>query len=287
LRAFAVYRCCDVGLLVGAVLIHHYAHTSDFELVFDRRHFPDGLSHVEGSAATVVALLLVFAALGKSAQVPFGGWLPRAMEGPTPSSAIFYGGLSIHAGAYLLLRASPILDRSPIAAGVLVLIGLVTAVYATLTGRVQSDAKNQLAYASMAQVGLILAEIGLGLRLLAVAHIAGHAAVRTLQFLRAPSLLHELHLIHGAARGELSRPGAPYEQLLPARVRTWLYAIAVHRITLDVVLERWLLGPVLFVARTLDLVERRVVAAFEPTVPPALERAEPVPALSGAPEDAE
>ncbi len=279
LRAFAVYRSCDIGLLVGAVLIHHYAHTSDFGQAFSG-HFPHGLSHLDGAAATLVALLLVFAALGKSAQVPFGGWLPRAMEGPTPSSAIFYGGLSIHAGAYLLLRASPILERSPVASGVLVTIGFVTAVYATLTGRVQSDAKNQLAYAAMAQVGLVLAEIGLGLRLLAVVHIAGHAAVRTLQFLRAPSLLHELHLIHSAARGEIRRPGAQYELLLPERVRTWLYAVAVHRITLDVLLERWLLAPALVLARSLDAAERRVASAFESTPQPAIDPADSVPALS-------
>jgi NADH-quinone oxidoreductase subunit L len=277
LRAFATYRVCDVGLLVGAVLIHHYAHTSDFEVAFDHGHFPEGLSHLDGGAATIVALLFVFASLGKSAQLPFSGWLPRAMEGPTPSSAIFYGGLSIHAGAYLLLRISPILDRSPFAAAVLVAIGLVTAAYATLVGRVQSDAKNQLAYASIAQVGLILAEIGLGLRLLAVVHIAGHAAVRTLQFLRAPSLLHELHLMHGAAGGELSPTGAHYERLLPARARRWLYALAVQRTVIDSALERFVVAPVMLLARALDDAERRLASAFEPAKPAPLPAPPPHP----------
>ena len=285
LRTFAIYRICDVGLLVGAVLIHHYAHTSDFEVAFDHGHFPEGLSHLDGSAATIVALLIVFAVLGKSAQLPFTGWLPRAMEGPTPSSAIFYGGLSIHAGAYLLLRISPILDRSPVAATVLIAIGLVTSAYATLAGRVQSDAKNQLAYASIAQVGIILAEIGLGLRLLAVVHIAGHAAVRTLQFLRAPSLLHELHLMHGAAGGELRQPGAHYEKLLPPRIRRWLYAVAVHRIVIDTLLERWFVSPVLAVARTLDAAERRLTSAFENPRAQAVVVPPPVHALSSHAKD--
>jgi NADH-quinone oxidoreductase subunit L len=263
LRTFAIYRVCDVALLVAAVLIHHYAHTAEFEVAFDHGHWPGGLAHLEGSAALWVGLLLVFAAMGKSAQLPFSGWLPRAMEGPTPSSAIFYGGLSVHAGAYLLLRTSPVLDQSPIAAAVLVGVGLVTAVYATLVARVQSDAKNQLSYATIAQVGLILAEIGLGLRLLAVVHVAGHATIRTLQFLRAPSILHEYHEMSHAAGGQPPPTGLHYERLLPARARRWLYSIALQRTTFDALLDQYAARPLLFVARGLDRIERRFVALFD------------------------
>lgn len=280
LRAFAVYRVCDVGLLVAAVLVHHYAHSSEFDTAFGHGHWPDGLAHLEGGAATLVGLLLVLAAMGKSAQVPFGGWLPRAMEGPTPSSAIFYGGLSIHAGAYLLLRTAPVLDRSPVAEGALVAIGLVTAIYATLVGRVQADAKNQLAYAAMAQVGLILAEIGLGLRMLALVHIAGHACVRTLQLLRAPSLLHEFHRIHGAAGGHLPETGLHFEMLVPPRIRHWLYGLSLQRGAMDAVLDRLLVAPLLGLASGLDRLERRWTSLFDPTrseVPEAGGEPAPVP----------
>jgi len=257
LRAFATYRVCDIGLLVGAVLIHHYAHSSEFDVAFDHGHWPGGLSHLEGGQATLVALLMVFAAMGKSAQVPLSGWLPRAMEGPTPSSAIFYGALSIHAGAYLLLRMSPILERSPLACVVLVIIGLASAIHGTMAGRVQSDAKNSLAYASMAQVGIIMVEIALGLRMLALLHIVGHASVRTLQFLRAPSMLHDYHRVESAAGGELGSTGAQYEVLLPVPVRRWLYRLALERGYHDEILWRFVVGPLLRLAAVLDAGERR------------------------------
>ena len=133
--------------------------------------------------------MLLVAAAGKSALVPFSGWLPRAMEGPTPSSAVFYGALSVHLGAFLLLRVSPILDLSPWLCAAVVVAGLATAVFAAVAGRVQTDIKSALSFASLTQVGIIVAEIGLGLRYLALVHILGHGCLRTLQFLRAPTLL--------------------------------------------------------------------------------------------------
>src|SRR5690606_18434876 len=126
--------------------------------------WPLGKAVLTSSQALPVGLLLLVAAAGKSALVPFSGWLPRAMEGPTPSSAIFYGALSVHLGAFLLLRVSPLLDASvPLSVAVFAL-GLITALYANLTARVQTDVKSALAFASLTQVGIIVAEIGLGLR---------------------------------------------------------------------------------------------------------------------------
>ncbi|MFY0579836.1 proton-conducting transporter membrane subunit [Cystobacter fuscus] len=120
--------------------------------------------------ATALGLCLMLAAMGKSAQLPFSNWLPRAMEGPTPSSALFYGALSVHAGVYLLLRVAPLLQRSAVASGVLVVVGLLTAVHATLVWRVQTDVKSSLAYGVLTQVGLMFAEVGLGLYRLALVH---------------------------------------------------------------------------------------------------------------------
>lgn len=277
LRAFAVYRVCDVGLLVAAVLFHHHAHTADFQR---------GLGEIDGGAAHLVGVLLVLAAMGKSALVPFGSWLPRAMEGPTPSSAIFYGGLSIHAGAYLLLRTAPVLERSVVASAVLVGVGGVTAIYATLVARAQTDAKNQLAYAAMAQVGLIVVEIALGLHTLALVHVCGHACLRTLQFLRAPSLLHAYHQMSDAGGGHVPATGVHYERLLPDRARRWLYSIAHHRAALDIVLDRWGARPLLAVATTLDRLERRFVALFEPHATPHPE-ASVDPAVASTSDEAE
>ena len=184
---------------------------------------------LSGGSATVVGLLLLLAACGKSAQVPFSGWLPRAMEGPTPSSAIFYGGISVHAGAYLLLRCQPILEASPIASAAVIVIGLASAIHGTMVARACSDVKTSLAYSSISQLGVIFVEIGLGLSWLALLHIVGHAMVRTLQFLRAPSMLHDYHTVHAAAGGHLAKTGSHFEAILPVRVQLWLYRLALDR----------------------------------------------------------
>ncbi|HLI83007.1 MAG TPA: putative inorganic carbon transporter subunit DabA [Bryobacteraceae bacterium] len=140
-------------------------------------------------------------AAGKAAQIPFSGWLPRAMEGPTPSSAIFYGGISIHAGAYLLLRVQPLLAHMRVAAVCVIVVGLATAIYGTIVGRASAAAKTSLAFASLTQVGVVFAEIGIGWRSIAIAHILGHAVVRTLQFLRSPSKEPSLSMRSPAGQG--------------------------------------------------------------------------------------
>ena len=191
-RAFITYRICDAGILAAGVVIHAAVGSGDFDRLF-HGSWPQATCLVPSSTATVITLLLVFAALGKTAQVPFSGWLPRAMEGPTPSSAIFYGALSIHAGAYVLLRCEPLLDAAPAVGWVLVFIGGGTALHASIVGRVQTDLKSMLAYGSMMQAGLIFVEIGLGWRVIPLIHVVSHAILRSLQILRSPSALHDRH----------------------------------------------------------------------------------------------
>jgi NAD(P)H-quinone oxidoreductase subunit 5 len=191
-----------------------------------------------------VSLLLVFAAMGKSGQVPFSNWLPRAMEGPTPSSAIFYGALSIHAGAYLLLRCEALLDAAWLARLALVLIGAGTAVHAALVGRVQTDLKSMLAYASMTQAGIIFVEIGLGFRIVALVHIVSHAILRSLQILRSPSALHDRHELEAALGGHPGAASWSVVNLLPERVQRRLYRVALDRGFEEVVVSRLVVGPV-------------------------------------------
>jgi NAD(P)H-quinone oxidoreductase subunit 5 len=234
LRVFAVYRACDLGLLLGVFAMHHWAGTASFD---------HGLPQLSGSRALIVALLLLLAAAGKGAQAPFSGWLPRAMEGPTPSSAIFYGAISIHAGAYLLLRAQPFLAQSALASALVIAIGLMTAIHGTIVGRACADAKTSLAHASLTQVGVVFVEIGMGWKWIAVAHILGHATVRTLQFLRAPSMLHDYHEMHSAIGGEIAAAGAHLEDAFPPRVQLWLYRWALDRGHLDTLLDRFVIDP--------------------------------------------
>lgn len=236
LRVFGIYRACDIGLFVGVFAMHHWAGTASFD---------HGFPSLTDSRALIVCLLLLLAAAGKAAQIPFSGWLPRAMEGPTPSSAIFYGAIPIHAGAYLLLRAQPMLARSTLASALVILVGFTTAIHGTIVGRASADAKTSLAYATLTQVGLVFIEIGIGWKWLAVAHILGNATVRTMQFLRAPSMLHDYHQMHSAMGGELSPTAKQIEELLPERVQLWLYRWAFDRGHLDTILDRWVTDPLL------------------------------------------
>jgi len=244
LRAFVTYRLCDVGLLAAGVALHFMVGTSD---VGPSTGGPWAGFVVPSTwaGASIVGLLILWASVGKAAQLPFSGWLPRAMEGPTPSSAIFYGALSIHLGPYLLLRSESILQASGLAAGAVIAVGALTALHATFVGRTQSDIKSALAYASMTQVGLIYVEIGLGFRYLAVAHIVGHAAIRTLQILRSPSLLHDHHHLEQAMGRQLPRTGGHLERLVPQAFQPWLYRVALERGGFDAVLKDWAVAPAL------------------------------------------
>ncbi len=238
LRVFGIYRACDIGLLLGVFALHNWAGSGSFA---------SGMPELAATQATVVCLFLLLAAAGKAAQIPFSGWLPRAMEGPTPSSAIFYGAISIHAGAYLLLRAQPLLAEAPVASIAVILTGLATAIYGTMAGRASADVKTSLAFASLTQVGVIFVEIGFGWKSVAIAHVLGHALVRTLQFLRAPSMLHDYRRMRSAIGGEVSQ--GRVEDLLPDRVRLWLYRWALDRGHLDTILDRCFIQPLYEVSR--------------------------------------
>jgi NAD(P)H-quinone oxidoreductase subunit 5 len=267
LRVFAVYRACDIGLLVGAFALHKWAGTASFAA---------GLPKLGGAQSTIVCLFLLLAAAGKAAQIPFSGWLPRAMEGPTPSSAVFYGAISIHAGAYLLLRVQPLLAEAPAASVSVILVGVATAIYGTIAGRASADAKTSLAFASLTQVGVVFAEIGLGWRSIATAHILGHALVRTLQFLRAPSMLHDYHRMHSAIGGEISPTGSHLEDMVPEQMRVWLYRWALDRGHLDTILDRWFIHPLLQLSKLLarlDSVGRS--ATVTPRIEPSLSMRSP------------
>lgn len=268
IRAYVVYKLCDLGLIAAALLCHHWLGGGDFDLLFGTASWPAGDSALTGGQALTIGLLFAFSAAGKSAQVPFSGWLPRAMEGPTPSSAIFYGALSVHAGAFLLLRIGPLLQQAPLAALAVVCMGLATATYATLVGRVQTDIKSALAYSALTQVSIIIVEIGCGLRYLALLHLIGHAAVRSLQILRSPSLLHDRHELEDAAGGgdaavntELLRPAWFHvERLVPESLRRYTFRLALERGNWDQILEVYIIAPFLAVFRAADRLERSVSA---------------------------
>jgi len=255
-RVWTTYRLADAAFLVAAITMHRLTGAGEFDGLMGSGPWPEGVAAIDPWPALAVGLLLLLAAAGKSGMVPFSGWLPRAMEGPTPSSAVFYGALSVHLGTYLLLRVSPLLDVSlPLRLAVITL-GLVSAIFGTLASRVQSDVKNALAFASLTQVGIITIEIGLGLRYIALIHMIGHACLRTLQLLRAPSVLRDHQMLEDAVGAHLtgdevnpSRPATPFQ--------LWLYRFALHRGYLDATLDRWIVRPFIGLFQWCDTMERR------------------------------
>lgn len=265
LHVWIVYRVSDAALLLAAVVMHHMLGDGDWGRLLGHNSdhpWPDGNTPATATQALIVGLLLLIAAAGKSGLVPFSGWLPRAMEGPTPSSAVFYGALSVHLGAFLLLRMSSLLAASPVLAGLVVALGLATAVYAHVTGSVQTDIKSALSFASLAQVGFIVAEIGLGawipfLWYVALAHLLGHACLRTHQFVRAPTLLQDYRHLEDAIGARLQRPEVQWVQLVPRRFHGWLYRFALERGYLDTILITFVATPFVRLFRWFDRIERR------------------------------
>jgi NAD(P)H-quinone oxidoreductase subunit 5 len=257
IRVWVVYRVADAAFLVAALAMHHLTGGGDFEHLTGAGAWPEGVGVLSPNRALFVGLLLLIAAAGKSALVPFSGWLPRAMEGPTPSSAIFYGALSVHLGAFLLLRVGSVLASSPLLSVIVIVIGLVTALYAEITARVQTDVKSALAFASLTQVGIIVAEIGFGFRYLALVHIIGHACLRTLQLLRAPSLLLDYDVLENAIGEHASRKITVWERILPESTRAWVFRWALERGYFDSFFNEYIVRPFLFVFQSCDAWERR------------------------------
>lgn len=243
LRVWGMYRIADAAFLGAAIALHHQTGGGDFSVLMGDEPWPAGTASLGGGSALLVGTFLLIAAAGKSGLVPFSGWLPRAMEGPTPSSAIFYGALSIHLGAFLLLRVSPILNRSALLCVMVVGLGLVSALFAALAGRVQTDIKSALAFASLTQVSIIVVEIGLGFQYLALVHLIGHACMRSLQLLRAPTLLRDYKTMENAIGESLDHDTPRIIAWLGESTQRRLYRCAMERGYMDSILDESLVKP--------------------------------------------
>jgi hypothetical protein len=187
-------RVGDVGFLAAIFLTFSQLGAIDYASINARA----GALHP--AAAAPIALCLLAAALAKSGQLPFSTWLARAMEGPTPSSALFYGAVMASAGVYLVVRVHPLIDASPAARSALLLCGAATALYAGLVSLVQSDVKSGLIFSTMGQLALMFVACGLRAYGVAIFHLLAHAIVRFLQLLTAPSAL-QTTLPPGRSRG--------------------------------------------------------------------------------------
>lgn len=240
-RAFVTNRIGDAGFLLGIFLAFHWLGGVEWPTVQGNAGALDPLR------ADLIGLAFLLAALAKSAQVPFAPWVSRALEGPTPSSAIFYGSLMVHAGVYLLIRLEPVLEQAPAVMALIAALGLLTALYGWLTGLVQSDVKSSLMFSTTAQVGLMFLWCGLGWTGLAAWHLGLHALWRGYQFLHAPSLMHRV-----------SRPARPVPQWLGRR--RGLYNAALQRFWLDPLADWLLVRPTEALARDVQDLDEQVVS---------------------------
>jgi NADH:ubiquinone oxidoreductase subunit 5 (subunit L)/multisubunit Na+/H+ antiporter MnhA subunit len=240
-RVFVTNRIGDAGFLLGIFLAFAWLGGVEWPAMTNNAA---GLNPLQ---ADLIGLAFVLAALVKSAQVPFAPWISRALEGPTPSSAIFYGSLMVHAGVYLLVRLEPVLRQAPAVLALIAALGVLTALYGWLSGLVQTDVKSSLMFSTTAQVGLMFFWIGLGWSELAAWHLGLHALWRAYQFLHAPALMHRV-----------SRPARSVPRWLAGR--RWLHAAAQNRFWLDPLADRLLVRTTRSLALDVLELDERVVS---------------------------
>jgi NADH-quinone oxidoreductase subunit L len=192
LKAFVVNRIGDAGLILGMVFVFHTFGTLDLVDIADNAGSlaPEGLW--EWGPVTIACLLLFFGATGKSAQIPLHVWLPDAMEGPTPVSALIHAATMVTAGVYMVARLGPLYHRSETAMLVVAVVGAVTALMAGTIAVVQTDIKRVLAYSTVSQLGFMFLAAGVGAFGVAIFHLYTHAFFKALLFLGAGSVIHAM-----------------------------------------------------------------------------------------------
>jgi NADH-quinone oxidoreductase subunit L len=188
-KAFILNRVGDFGFLLAMFLMIAHFGSLSYATVFGAitQH-----PQMQGGFLTAIALLLVLGATGKSAQIPLYVWLPDAMEGPTPVSALIHAATMVTAGVYMVVRSHVLFDRSPFALGVVAIIGAATALFAATVGMVQTDIKRVLAYSTISQLGYMFLACGAAAYSAAIFHLVTHAFFKGLLFLAAGSVIHSL-----------------------------------------------------------------------------------------------
>jgi NADH-quinone oxidoreductase subunit L len=188
-KAFVVNRIGDFGFLLAMFLIiQHFGTLSFHDVLAQVAQHPEW----QGGFLTAIALFLILGATGKSAQIPLYVWLPDAMEGPTPVSALIHAATMVTAGVYMIVRTHAIFDRSPFALSTIAIIGAGTAFFAATIGLVQTDIKRVLAYSTVSQLGYMFLACGVAAYSSGIFHLLTHAFFKALLFLGAGSVIHAL-----------------------------------------------------------------------------------------------
>jgi NADH-quinone oxidoreductase subunit L len=217
-KAFVVNRIGDFGFIIGMLLIFSTFGSLNFSTVFS------GASLLTMGNTTIlwITLLLFVGAIGKSAQIPLYVWLPDAMAGPTPVSALIHAATMVTAGVYMVARCSILYALSPVAMEVVAVIGVVTAVFAATIGLVQNDIKKVLAYSTISQLGYMFLAMGIGAFSAGIFHLMTHAFFKALLFLGAGAVIHAMH-----DEQDIQKMGG-LKEYLPITYKTFLIgAIAI------------------------------------------------------------
>jgi len=239
-RVFITNRIGDAGFIIAIFLCYHLLNTLEWSQIITT----SGTLNPLGS--NILAATFLLAAITKSAQVPFAPWIARAIEGPTPSSAIFYGSLMVHSGVYLMIRLQPVLEHSAVMMGTLAVIGLLTALYGFFSNLVQTDVKSNLIFSTTSQVGLMFFSCGMGWFELASWHLVLHAIWRAYQFLHAPAIMHLM-----------DKQTRPVHPLL--KQQSWLHTASLQRFWLDPLADWLLVKPIKSIAHDTERFDEKVI----------------------------
>jgi NADH-quinone oxidoreductase subunit L len=191
-KAFITTRIGDFGFTIGILLLFWTFHSVDFGAIFSQASQMPSDTMTQAGVLTTICILLFIGAVGKSAQLPLYVWLPDAMEGPTPVSALIHAATMVTAGVYMVARMHPLFSRAPIAMLIVAIVGAATAFYSATIGLVQTDIKKVLAYSTVSQLGYMFLACGVGAYTAGIFHLMTHAFFKGLLFLCAGSVIHAM-----------------------------------------------------------------------------------------------
>jgi NADH-quinone oxidoreductase subunit L len=191
-KAFITTRIGDFGFTIGILLLFWTFHSVDFGTIFSQAASMPSDTMTQAGVLTTICILLFTGAVGKSAQLPLYVWLPDAMEGPTPVSALIHAATMVTAGVYMVARMHPLFSRAPIAMLIVAIVGAATAFYSATIGLVQTDIKKVLAYSTVSQLGYMFLACGVGAYAAGIFHLMTHAFFKGLLFLCAGSVIHAM-----------------------------------------------------------------------------------------------
>ena len=226
IKAFVVNRVGDFGFLLGILGVFFAFGSLDFNTVFEAT--PDLVGEtfhflgMDVDILTTVCLLLFVGAMGKSAQIGLHTWLPDAMEGPTPVSALIHAATMVTAGVFMVARLSPIYEFAPTALTVIVFVGATTAFFAATIGLTQTDIKRVIAYSTVSQLGYMFFALGVSAYSAAIFHLMTHAFFKALLFLGAGSVIHGMH-----GEQDMRKMGGLFSKMKVTAVLLWIGSLAL------------------------------------------------------------